>query len=210
MKKISHLTPRYIANRIALAIDQQLRPGDPWITRSAIGALDTLLRASDVGVEFGSGRSTKWFANRIAKLTSVEHNRKWYEKVRDSLSSRNVTNVDYLLVEANSTDVKANANAYTSVLQNYSDESIDFALVDGAYRGTCAYRVIPKLKRGGVLVIDNVNWFLPSSSTAPESRSYSDGPDTAENWPEVHRTLESWRKIWSTNGVWDTAIFFKP
>ena len=81
--------------------------------------------------------------------------------------------------------------------------------MDGAYRDFSAKFILPKIKPGGMLIIDNVNWFLPSQSRSPNSRTHQLGPD-GDIWREVASELKGWRTIWTTSGIWDTAIFFKP
>ena len=61
-RNFSHLSPRYIFNRISVMIDQLRYKENPWITSSAVSILDSMLTSSDIGVEFGSGRSTLWIA----------------------------------------------------------------------------------------------------------------------------------------------------
>lgn len=92
------LTPRYVYNRIRDLLYQRTHPADPWLTPEAIGLLATLLHPTDRGAEFGSGRSTLWFAARVAALTSVETNTRWHEKVTNQLKERGVSNVEYILV----------------------------------------------------------------------------------------------------------------
>jgi hypothetical protein len=60
--------------------------------------LATLLHPTDRGAEFGSGRSTLWFAARVAELTSVETNTRWHERVTNQLKECGVSNVEYILV----------------------------------------------------------------------------------------------------------------
>jgi hypothetical protein len=60
----SHRTPRYVYHRTRQLFYERAHPADPWLTPAAIGLLSTLLRPADTGVEFGSGRSTLWFAAR--------------------------------------------------------------------------------------------------------------------------------------------------
>ena len=78
MRPFRHLTPRYIWNRTALIVYERANPGQPWLTPDMIKILDSWLCPADVGLEFGSGRSTSWFAARVKHLTSVEHNPEWY------------------------------------------------------------------------------------------------------------------------------------
>ena len=85
MRSFQHWTPRYIWNRLALMAYERQHPDRPWLTRAMIENLDTWLRPDDVGLEFGSGRSTIWFAQKVGHLTSVEHHPGWYAKVNDRL-----------------------------------------------------------------------------------------------------------------------------
>ncbi|MFG0285835.1 MAG: hypothetical protein ACF8R7_15575, partial [Phycisphaerales bacterium JB039] len=89
-------TPRYIRDRLSLMWWQRRHPEAPWLAPGAIDFLEQALRPSDVMVEFGSGRSTRWFSQRVGRLVSVEHHRGWYEKVRGQLDGHGVTNVAYV------------------------------------------------------------------------------------------------------------------
>lgn len=141
-RRFSHLTPHYVVCRLAVMLDERKHPENPWLTADAVAILTSLLRPSDVGVEFGSGRSTKWFAQRLQKLTSIENNPAWFEKVQQGLISLpgNVS-VDYRLCVSD--------EDYASQAWTFSDNSIDFCLVDGAVRDRCALAMLPKVRRGG-------------------------------------------------------------
>ena len=97
---------------------------------------------------------------------------------------------------------------YVKVLDEFDDNSIDIILVDGEYRGHCALRALKKLRNGGILVVDNVNWFLPSTSKSPNARNLEQGPrDMA--WRDFEERTKDWRRLWTSSGVTDTAFFFK-
>lgn len=203
-----YLTPRYVYNRVRDLVYQRAHPADPWLTPAAIDLLGTLLRPADRGAEFGSGRSTLWFAARVASLTSVEHDARWYEGVTAQLKDQGIGNVEYILVpEGQPTEY--GDGPYARKALEFPDASLDFALVDGYYRDYCAKFIMPKVKPGGILVIDNINWSLPCESKAPGTRPAGLGPVTSV-WGEISAELAGWRTIWTSNGVWDTAIFFKP
>ena len=207
-RAIGHWTPRYVCARARQAMYQRTHPDAPWLTPEAISLLSSMLRPSDVGVEFGSGRSTLWLARRCAHLTSVEHDEMWHAKVSRALVDEGITHVDCQCHPHDQPDTAGDRSAYVRVAQVLGDESIDFALVDGAYRDYVALSLLPKIKQGGLLVIDNVNWFLPSPTMSPASIPRSAAPANAV-WEQAAAALIGWRRIWTTCGVWDTAIFVK-
>jgi len=205
----AHWTFRYLRSRLAEVLYQWSRPEDPWLTRSANLALSSLLKPADIGLEFGSGRSTLWFAARMQHLTSVEHNQSWHSRVTEMLRVRDVRNVTYLSRETSDDETAGDTDPYSAVARTFADQSLDFVLIDGAQRALCALAVLPKLRPGAILVIDNVNWFLPSASVSPNSRSLDAGAREGV-WQAVHAAISPWRVMWTSNSVTDTAIFFKP
>jgi predicted O-methyltransferase YrrM len=210
MRAFAHVTPRYVLARCREAIDQTLHPDDPWLARHAIELLKQLLRPVDEGLEFGAGRSTVWFAVRVAKLTSVEDNADWHRRVRERLSELGLSNVEVRHCPRDATeDERAASSAYVRVIEEFADESLDFVLVDGIYRSHCATGATAKVRPGGLIVIDNVHWFLPSASRTPTARRLQDGPADSV-WQQFLDRTSSWRRIWTTSGVIDTLIIFKP
>jgi predicted O-methyltransferase YrrM len=209
MRTFRHWTPRYIRDRLANIYYRRAFPDRPWLTPAANEILISLLRETDIGLEFGSGISTLWFAKRIRHLTSVEHNQIWYGKVQQMLMERHQDNVDYHLAVKDKVDEEGDQSAYVRQVERFAPSSLDFVLVDGIYRDFCALKVLDLLRPGGILVIDNVNKSLPGDSYAPNSRSLAEGPN-GETWKKVNAALSSWRRIWTSSGVWDTAIFFRP
>lgn len=208
MRSFRHWTPRYIKDRIADIYYRKTHPDRPWLTPVSITILDSYLRQTDVGLEFGSGHSTLWFAKRIRHLTSVEHNELWYKKVHQMLKDNHQENVDYYLALKEEEGESA-ASAYVRQVEQFGVNSLDFVLVDGIYRDSCALNALNLIRPGGILVIDNANKYLPCNSHAPNSRTHKDGPD-GEIWAQVYRELCHWRTIWTSSGVWDTAIYIKP
>jgi predicted O-methyltransferase YrrM len=209
MRSFRHWSPRYLKNRIAEIYYHKSSPDLPWLTRTANEILASYLKESDIGLEFGSGRSTIWFAKRIRQLTSVEDDEGWYRKVRQLLESNDLQNVDYHFIPKNKEDDDAADADYVKIMERIETNSVDLVLVDGSYRDFCALKALRVIRPGGVLIIDNVNWFLPCNSYSPASRSEKLGPK-GRTWEEVHRSISRWRKIWTTSGVTDTAFFFKP
>jgi hypothetical protein len=189
---------------------EKTHPDAPWLTAHAIAFLEDWLRPEDTGAEWGSGRSTLWFAQRIARLLSIEHNREWYLRVRSRLDMSGIPNVDLHLcpVQA-SPDDGTPPPEYLLPVASLQNECLDFALVDGIFRDACVRAVMPKLKPGGLLVLDNANRYLPHASSAPGSVGERGAP-LREPWGHIRQLLSPWRQVWTTNGVTDTAFFIKP
>ena len=201
-RRISHINFRYIINRAKVFWYEFRNPNDPWLTHDAIKILNSLLRPTDNGVEFGSGRSTIWFASRISFLTSIESDDGWYDLVSRKIGSLALdSKLDYRFCP--------NLEDYYMQANNFEDGSIDFCLIDGEVRDKCAIAIIKKIRSGGILVVDNINWYLPNDDTlSPDS--LSDGLVAPGHWEEFLQATLGWRYIWTTNGVTDTAIWFKP
>ena len=202
-RNFSHITPRYIKDRLLVILDERKNPKNPWITAHATRLLQGLLKPTDIGVEFGSGRSTAWFANRLQQLTSVESNPEWYAIVKQQLAETGLNaKVDYRLC--------TDDGDYARQALTFTDASIHFCLVDGVARDHCALNMVPKMKTGGLLVLDNANLYLPNDEThSPNSRRMRNGA-ASEIWAEFEKSVSGWRRIWTTNGVSDTTIWIKP
>ncbi len=52
-------------------------------------------------------------------------------------------------------------------------QSLDYALVDGSYRDECVMRALEVLRPGGMLILDNANWYIPHPTVFPRVRLVS-------------------------------------
>ncbi len=209
-RSFSHWSASYLWNRSKEKLYRRQNPDLPWFSPQAIEFLADYLLPSDTGLEFGSGRSTLWFAQKVGQLTSVEHNADWAEKVKAMLAARSLQNAELVFApKLNGANPDIEHSEYVGVTSRFVAESLDFVVVDGIYRAQCALHSLPLLKRHAMLIIDNVNKALPSASKSPNSRSIKAGPD-GETWTAVWRQIKPWRRFWTSNGVSDTAFFFKP
>jgi predicted glycoside hydrolase/deacetylase ChbG (UPF0249 family) len=174
------LFPRWVRHRHKMEIGQVLIPL-PWFAYDAIDYLETILRPDFVGLEYGSGGSTLWFARRIARITSVEHDGKWWAYVLAEMKKQLISNVDVVLVPpitgllATATD-RPDAVAfpqlyrsgrrgfedcdfvdYAQQIDRNPDNSLDIVIVDGRARPACLKHAISKIRPGGYLVLDDAN-----------------------------------------------------
>lgn len=147
----------------------------PWMAFPAIDALDKFLTKDSRVFEYGSGGSTLFFAKRAKEVVSVEHHREWYNLVKEELRKRNIKNIDYKLIEpimsgeydrlriadpdayVSDDDNSAGMTyeAYAKSIMQYPDNYFDLVVVDGRVRPSCMFHALNKVKKGGILLLDN-------------------------------------------------------
>ena len=208
MRRFSHLTPRYVIDRTWVMYWQRRYPGAPWLTARAVDILSEWLRPDDTVFEWGSGNSTVWFSERVARVVSVEHDNAWYTKVGMALQSRAQARVERHLVETREGDDDPSAGRYVDMVATTPDDSIDTILVDGIHRDRCAIRSLAKIRPGGLLVLDNADWYIRTGSRTPGSKRTHE--QRTPTWARFDSAVSSWRRIVTTNGVWDTVLWVKP
>jgi predicted O-methyltransferase YrrM len=157
--------------KVRYGIFRRMNKPAPWLSPTSILFFKKYLKSEMVGAEFGSGSSTLFFAPRISKLYSVEHNKEWYDSICNKLKESGLNNVDYRFVLQNEKDDFKNASFhledsgdyevrrdyvnYFRALNDIEDATLDFAIVDGRARTECCMEILPKIKKGGILILDN-------------------------------------------------------
>jgi predicted O-methyltransferase YrrM len=197
-----HWTLRYLIDRSREWWYQKRHPDAPWLGPDAVRTLEQLLQAPMRGVEVGAGRSTTWISKRVAALQSWEEQANWYQAVAQQLAAQRLQNVQLFPAFDRWTD-------YEALIQAIPDRSLDFVLIDSeSNRSKLCLALWPKIRSGGFLMLDNANWFLPSNSHAPNSRSVAQGPATAE-WAAFLALTNLKQTLWTSSGVTDTAFFIR-
>lgn len=132
----------------------------PWISYDGQALIDRRLKPHSRVLEFGSGASTGWFADRAGFVLSHEHDAKWFNEVDGIIGNR--PNVVRTLHD----DVES----YIGVEPEYH-EPFDLILVDGWHRDRCVESALPLLARGGILYLDNSDKSeCPISGDVPRAR----------------------------------------
>jgi predicted O-methyltransferase YrrM len=188
---------------------QRRHPTAPWLTKAAIELLEDWLRPTDCGLEWGAGRSTLWFARRVQRLISIESDLTWYQKVDRQLHDQQLDHVTLHHSAVDYSRGKSDNHRYVQIGAELPPASQDFVLVDGHLRDFCARTALDKVKPGGLLIIDNANWYLSHPTNSPAS-VYSGENESTQVWQDVAERLKLWRSIWTSNGVTDTAFFIRP
>lgn len=165
---------------------------EPFLAPGAIRFLDSALPRDGIGLEWGSGRSTQWFAKRLRRVVAVEHDRDWYEQLSQQFKQMGIDNVDYRLVpldhapEEPTRPIYDPVPRYVALADEFPDESFDFIEIDGHYRQACVIPALSKLKPGGLLLVDDTNWLPLADWGVPPA------------WPIVHQSV----KINTVTSIW--------
>jgi hypothetical protein len=118
----------------------------PWISYDAQAALRSRLNRKSLVLEFGSGRSTLWYARRARHVVAVEHDPSWFERLHPHL--RACGNVEYRFA--------AEHEAYIALP---ADACFDLIVIDGAWRLSCAMVAMGHLANDGLIYLDNSDKF---------------------------------------------------
>lgn len=139
----------------------------PWITFEAARILEKRMPAEARVFEYGSGGSTLFFARHAAQVVSVEHDPAWFAQVRDAVAT--FPAVEVLLAEPRPpvSDEEADFAStspevagltfmdYVIVVDRFPNHSFDILVVDGRARPSAFFRAEPKVRVGGLVVLDD-------------------------------------------------------
>ncbi len=187
--------PVYILGRIHYWLYQKRHPDHPWLTPQAIGWLETNLKPGGSGFEWGSGRSTLWFGKRLNALISIESNKDWFLQVSAQVNEAGLSHIKVRHLPLDHPEQDTYAFEYPQLPANAAailevpDASLDLIIVDGWYRPICTRAALPKLKPGGLLLIDNTDWLPREQWPVPL------------DWPLEHQ---------SRNVLTQTSLWRKP
>ena len=141
----------------------------PCLNASLLDFLDAELTPESKVLEIGAGYSTFWFRERAGQVNSFDDDQEWAEK-------------------AGATFV----HDYTAPIASALLDHYDVALIDAGERLTLCDLAWPRVKPGGVLVLDDAQRYDITTS-APDGEC----PAGARDVPEairVGRTAAWWRK----------------
>jgi predicted O-methyltransferase YrrM len=158
----------------------------PWWNKRATQYLAAALRPGDRVFEWGSGASTIWLAGQGASVTSIEHKAEWVQHVLDRCPDADIRAVpwaDHGVIRSEPQIGDSGRHFfddYVAAIDAFDDGTFDVIIVDGVCRMECTRRAAPKVKPGGLLIVD----------------------DTDFPWVAPHTLLPGWSRV--------TRIGFKP
>ncbi|BBL68646.1 hypothetical protein MchiMG62_18270 [Methanoculleus chikugoensis] len=118
----------------------------PWYTYSAIEYLTQFDYSKCTVFEYGSGNSSQFWAQRALRVTSVESDKDWYW-----IGNQNILSNQKLLLSTEQID-------YINSI-HLENTCYDVIVIDGKYRYNCAVEAVKRIKSGGIIILDNSDWF---------------------------------------------------
>jgi len=146
----------------------------PWMSFPVIKMLESIINKDSRVFEYGSGGSTLFFSKRVKELVSVEHDRYWYQTVKEIITNRGCENINYKLVvptyidnydptlvsipeayvSGDDNSVGMSYESYAKAISAYPDNYFDLVVVDGRCRPSCMFHALNKVKINGFLLLD--------------------------------------------------------
>ncbi len=124
----------------------------PWYTYPTIEYIKQLDFSEKNVFEYGSGNSTIFWSKVAKSVVSVENNENWYQAIFQKLNYQN-SQIHFI----------DNEELYIHHILEYSQE-FDVIIVDGSFnRYQCAKCAIKKLKKGGLIILDNSDWWIKTA-----------------------------------------------
>jgi hypothetical protein len=128
----------------------------PWFTYPATEYLTQFDLSDKTVFEYGAGNSTLFWSARARRVVSVEDNEAWYQK----LCGRIGTNVEITLASE-----KSDYIGHIAEVGN----CFDIITIDGNYRDQCAQVAVKYLRPGGLIILDNADWWLNTAQFLREA-----------------------------------------
>lgn len=154
----------------------------PWVTYPAQRMLAQLVRPEWRVFEYGAGLSSLWWAARVRRVASVDHDEAWVGEMRErglpnlevhhrprgiagTLPAEMAIVFDEIaaaqpLSGRQEHDIAHGLTcdgfaAYAGTLTEYSRHRFDVVVVDGMARAPCCYIAGEWVRPGGIVVVDN-------------------------------------------------------
>jgi len=116
----------------------------PWFTYPTIEFLSRRIHSEMSVFEYGCGESTLWWANRVKRVVSCEHDESWYR----TISLKKVHNIEIKCIPLEY------GGAYCREVANYTS-AFDIIIIDGRDRVNCVRNALNALKPSGIIIWDN-------------------------------------------------------
>lgn len=146
----------------------------PWLTFLSIEFLHSYIKPGFKVFEYGGGASTQYFCRKECEVYTTENNADWFS-VLTQIADQNKFNWKGELIQGEPIDnftlldasnphhyyttdessLKNKFEKYAASIDKFENDFFDIVLVDGRSRPSCIMHAIPKIKKGGLLILDN-------------------------------------------------------
>lgn len=116
----------------------------PWVTYGFIDFISNRLDKNMDIFEYGSGNSTLWYGEKVKSVTSVEHDKNWFEKIHKNMSNNINLNYQELVYDGEYSRFANNLN-----------KKFDIIIVDGRDRVNCIKHSLSSIKENGIIILDD-------------------------------------------------------
>ena len=116
----------------------------PWVTYSFIDFIKERITKNHVVFEFGSGNSTLFYAKHTANVVSVEHDKDWFENIKQLAPVNSEMIFSDLVYDGNYCRVPVKC-----------EQKFNIIIVDGRDRVNCCKNSLGALTEDGVVVLDD-------------------------------------------------------
>tara|TARA_Y100001934_G_C12179761_1_gene690905 strand:+ start:242 stop:883 length:642 start_codon:yes stop_codon:yes gene_type:complete len=124
----------------------------PWYTYPSIDFLNYRNYDDSKILEFGGGQSTLWWAKRAKSVVTLEGDKEWYEKLKNSIPG----NVELHNV---STENKVNNILEVENVLEPLRSSYNVIIIDGFYRSEMIKICLRFLAEDGIIICDNAEGY---------------------------------------------------
>lgn len=198
----------------------------PTIVDTCIKWLELNIQPDWKVFEWGAGKSTIYFAQKVAEIVSIEHSKGWRDRLTRVLKQKELKNFvihliypddllpkQYIKKKRESFKLfcdpnkyfsrhflKNNFTKYVKIIDTYPDKYFDLILIDGRSRPACIKHAMSKIRPGGYLMLDN-----------SERSVYNLSKQLVKDWKETLFYLSnSPKKFQGTTHLWTTTVWTKP
>lgn len=191
--------------------DKQKWRGLPSMALPAICFMDQFLTKDMKVFEWGSGGSTIFFHKRAEVVATFEHDNEWACTTLDALCywgiKKHVTHF-YLVPPKNTPTAKYGSawpgwagwsfEEYVRKIEEFPDNHFDLVSVDGRARQACLLAAMPKVRPGGLLVLDDAQRDRYQMAMAQIDWPYQ---DFAGDIPYQQPGLKVQTRVWLKEGA---------
>lgn len=149
LRKLTRHTLRLLTepHRLRAYFFYRTHPRYPLFTPATTTFLRGHLQAGMQVFEWGAGRSTSFFLRYNVAVTAIEHDPAWHQKISRQTKNQSAAKLDLQLIPE--------LSAYIKAINAYPDNFFDVVVVDGREREACLFAALPKVKPGGLLLLDD-------------------------------------------------------